>query len=137
MAHVRRYIKNVFQKCPYAPKKWKRQDASCNAMQCNGIMIRHILPMVMFVTLLPLCCFITWYVELFFVGHCNGVEFERCYYLSLFILLLWRRLLDRVQWISFLFLSMSFKRFSWDQGRTGQCQCCGHCHFMDVQRKSS
>jgi hypothetical protein len=65
----------------------KRMDEARCFVQCNGIMTRHISPTVMSVTPLPLCCFVTWHVEFFFVGHCNGVEFERCCCFLLFILL--------------------------------------------------
>jgi hypothetical protein len=41
-----------------------------------GIRTGHIPPTVMSLTPLPFCCLVTWHVELFFVGHHNGVEFE-------------------------------------------------------------
>jgi hypothetical protein len=32
-----------------------------------------------------------------------------------------RRLLNRVQWISFLSLNKGFMKFTWDQGKTSWC----------------
>ncbi len=48
-----------------------------------------------------------------------------------------RRLINRVQWISFLSWDKGFMRFTWDHGKTSWCQCRGHCRFMDVQWKPS